>query len=269
MIELRNISAGYGSTKVLHGISLSFEQGSITSVIGKNGCGKTTLLKTAANMLKPLAGSVSLDGREIAAIPGKELAKRLSYLPQTRSVPNITAYNLVMHGRYPYLGFSRTPREEDRRIVRQAIESLNLEEYIHRNVRQLSGGQSQKVYLAMLLAQNTDLLFLDEPTIYLDINHKLEVLETIKKLKEMGKTIVMVLHDLGNALSYSDRICLLDRGEVVIFDSPETVFESREIDRVFNVSSAQISLAREAGDGEEKQYLFSLKHQTETFHGET
>ncbi|MDI9496992.1 MAG: ABC transporter ATP-binding protein [Bacillota bacterium] len=259
MIELRDISAGYNRTRILHNINLSFEKGSITSIIGKNGCGKTTLLKTAASILKPLAGTVSLDGRDIATFPGKELAKLLSFLPQTRSIPNITAYNLVMHGRYPYLGFSRTPREEDRDIVRQAIESLNLEEYIHKNVRQLSGGQCQKVYLAMLLAQNTDLVFLDEPTIYLDINHKLEILEVIRQLKEMGKTIVMVLHDLGNALMYSDRVCLLDQGEVVIFDSPEKVFESGEIDRVFHVSSTQIRLEFEAGGGEQKQYLFSLK----------
>ncbi|MDI9470086.1 MAG: ABC transporter ATP-binding protein [Bacillota bacterium] len=259
MIELVNVSTGYNKTPVLNNINLSFEKGTVTSIIGKNGCGKTTLLKTAARILKPLAGTVSLDGRDISRFPGKELAKMLSFLPQTRSVPNITAYNLVMHGRYPYLGFSRTPREEDREIVRQAIESLNLEAYINRNVRQLSGGQSQKVYLAMLLAQNTDVVFLDEPTIYLDINHKLEILEIIKKLKEMGKTIVMVLHDLANALSYSDRICLLDQGEVVIHDSPEKVFESREIDRIFQVSSKQIRVEIEAGSGEQKQYLFCLK----------
>ncbi|NLL91065.1 MAG: ABC transporter ATP-binding protein [Ruminococcaceae bacterium] len=255
MIELKNITAGYNRIEVLNNINLSFEKGTITTIIGKNGCGKTTLLKTASNILKPLSGEVIIDGKDISAFQGKELAKKLSFLPQTRNVPNITAYNLVMHGRYPYLGFSRTPKEEDREIVSKAVEVLNMEEYINKNVRRLSGGQSQKVYLAMILAQNTDVVFLDEPTIYLDINHKLEILEIIKRLKEMGKTIVMVLHDLSNALSYSDKVCLLEKGEVVICDTPEKVFESKEIDRVFNVKSTRIALDAE----EQNQYVFCLK----------
>ena len=114
---------------------------------------------------------------------------------------------------------------------------MGLVKYIDKNVQDLSGGQRQKVYIAMVLAQNTDVIFLDEPTTYLDINHQLEILETIKKLKQMGKTIVMVLHDLSNALSYSDKICLMENGEVTIYDTPQAVYESGEIDRVFNVLS--------------------------------
>ena len=175
-------------------------------------------------------------------------------LPQLRAVPNITVYNLVMHGRYPYLGFSRTPQKEDKVIVEKAISKMGIEKYINKNIQELSGGQRQKVYIAMVLAQNTDIIFLDEPTTYLDINHQLEILEIIKKLKQMGKTIVMVLHDLSSALSYSDKICLMEDGEIAIYDTPQAVFESREIDRVFNILSSQVA----AGDEGKKQYVFCL-----------
>ncbi len=255
MIKLSNITAGYNKIEIIRNINVSFERGSITSIIGKNGCGKTTLLKTASNLLKPFSGQITINGKDIASIQEKELAKQLSFLPQLRSVPNITVYNLVMHGRYPYLGFSRTPQKQDKEIVEQAIENMNLEKYIDKNVQELSGGQRQKVYIAMVLAQNTDIIFLDEPTTYLDINHQLEILEIIKNLKQMGKTIVMVIHDLSNALSYSDKICLMEKGEIAIYDTPQAVFESREIDRVFNIFSTQVA----AGDEGKKQYVFCLK----------
>ncbi|NMA65426.1 MAG: ABC transporter ATP-binding protein [Clostridiaceae bacterium] len=180
MIKLSNISAGYNKIEIIKNINISLEEGSITSIIGKNGCGKTTLLKTASNLLKPFSGQITVNGKDISTIPNKELAKKLSFLPQLRAVPNITVYNLVMHGRYPYLGFSRTPQKEDKIIVEKAIESMNLGEYINKNIQELSGGQRQKVYIAMILAQNTDIIFLDEPTTYLDINHQLEILEIIK-----------------------------------------------------------------------------------------
>jgi ABC-type cobalamin/Fe3+-siderophores transport system ATPase subunit len=255
MIKLKNITAGYNKVEVIKNINIEFEEGSITSIIGKNGCGKTTLLKTSANLLKPFKGEIRLGDKDIFSIPKRELAKKLSFLPQLRAVPNITVYNLVMHGRYPYLGFSRTPQKKDKELVQKAIEDMGLNQYINKNIYELSGGQRQKVYIAMLLAQDTDIIFLDEPTTYLDINQQLEILEIIKRLKEMAKTIIMVVHDLNNALSYSDKICLMDRGEIVICDTPQNVFESREIDRVFKVISSQVTL----DDKTTKQYVFNLK----------
>ncbi len=255
MIKLENITAGYDKVEIIKNINIVFEEGSITSIIGKNGCGKTTLLKTASDLLKPFSGHITVKGEDISSIPGRQLAKKLSFLPQIRTVPNITVYNLVMHGRYPYLGFSRTPQKEDKVIVEKAISKMGIEKYINKNIQELSGGQRQKVYIAMVLAQNTDIIFLDEPTTYLDINHQLEILEIIKKLKQMGKTIVMVLHDLSSALSYSDKICLMEDGEIAIYDTPQAVFESREIDRVFNILSSQVA----AGDEGKKQYVFCLK----------
>lgn len=255
MIKLNNITAGYNKVEIIKNINIAFEEGSITSIAGKNGCGKTTLLKTASNLLKPFSGEITIRGKDISSIPNKELAKKISFLPQLRTVPNITVFNLVMHGRYPYLGFSRTPQKEDREIVDKAIENMRLNEYINKNIQELSGGQRQKAYIAMVLAQDTDIIFLDEPTTYLDINHQLEILEIIKKLKKMGKTIVMVLHDLSYALSYSDKICLMENGEVAIYDTPQAVFGSKEIDRIFKVYSEQVLV----GDEVAKQYVFYLK----------
>lgn len=255
MIKLNNITAGYNKVEIIKNINIVFEKGSITSIAGKNGCGKTTLLKTASNLLKPFSGEITISGKDISSIPNKELAKKVSFLPQLRTVSNITVFNLVMHGRYPYLGFSRTPQKKDKEIVEKAIENMGLNEYINKNIQELSGGQRQKVYIAMVLAQDTDIIFLDEPTTYLDINHQLEILEIIKKLKKMGKTIVMVLHDLSNALSYSDKICLLDKGQVAIYDTPQAVFDSKEIDRIFKIRSEQVIVGGKAV----KQYVFYLK----------
>jgi ABC-type cobalamin/Fe3+-siderophores transport system ATPase subunit len=255
MIKLNNITAGYNKVEIIKNINIDFEEGSITSIIGKNGCGKTTLLKAASNLLKLFSGKITIRGKDISNIPNKELAKKVSFLPQLRTVPNITVYNLVMHGRYPYLGFSRTPQKKDKEIVKEAIENMGLNKYINKNIQELSGGQRQKVYIAMVLAQDTDIIFLDEPTTYLDINHQLEILEVIKKLKKMGKTIVMVLHDLNSALSCSDRICLMEKGEIVIYDTPQVVFESREIDRIFKIFSKQVFIEDEGT----KQYVFYLK----------
>jgi ABC-type cobalamin/Fe3+-siderophores transport system ATPase subunit len=255
MIKLDNISAGYDKVEIIKNINITFKEGSITSIIGQNGCGKTTLLRTASNLLKPFHGEITICGKDISSFKNKELAKKISFLPQLRTIPNITVYQLVMHGRYPHLGFSRTPQKKDKEIVEKAIESMQLHKYIDKNVKELSGGQRQKVYIAMVLAQDTDIIFLDEPTTYLDVNHQLEILEIVKVLKKMGKTIIMVLHDLNNALSYSDQVCLLENGEVVIYDSPQAVYDSKEIDRIFKVNSHQV----EVGEEGRKQYVFYIK----------
>lgn len=144
MIKLSNITAGYNKVEIIKNINIDFEEGTITSVIGKNGCGKTTLLKAASNLLKPFRGQITINGEDISSITDKELAKKVSFLPQLRAVPNITVYNLVMHGRYPYLGFSRTPQKQDKEIVENAIESMGLVKYIDKNVQDLSGGTASK-----------------------------------------------------------------------------------------------------------------------------
>jgi ABC-type cobalamin/Fe3+-siderophores transport system ATPase subunit len=145
-----------------------------------------------------------------------------------------------MHGRFPYLGFPRIPQAKDKAIVEDALAKLEIKKDRNKNVRELSGGERQKVYLAMVLAQDTDYIFLDEPTTYLDINHQLEILAIIKELKDMGKAVIMVLHDLNSALTYCDKICLLDKGEVIIYDTPQAVYNSREIEQVFQVKCEKV-----------------------------
>ena len=187
MIKLNNINAGYNKVTIIKNININFEKGSIISIIGKNGCGKSTLLITASNLLKPFSGEITINGTNISAIDRRELSKIVSFLPQHRPVPNMSVYNLVMHGRYPYLGFSRTKTQQDKDIVENAIRSMGLDPYRNKNIQELSGGERQKAYIAMILAQDTDIIFLDEPTTYLDINHHLEILEITKELKGLGK----------------------------------------------------------------------------------
>lgn len=252
MIKLKDITAGYNNVEIIKNVNISFKKGTITSIIGKNGCGKTTLLKTASNLMNPFCGEIILNGESIFSMSRNKIAKQISFLPQIRNVPNITVYNLIMHGRFPYLGFSRIPQKKDKLIVEEAMKRVEITKYRDKNICELSGGERQKAYIAMVLAQDTDLIFLDEPTTYLDINYQLEVLEIIKELKDINKTVVMVLHDLNSALTYSDKVCLLDKGKIVIYDTPQAVFDSKEINRVFDVSCEKIYTTNNI------QFIFSI-----------
>lgn len=258
MISLKNVTAGYNGREIIKNIDISFEEGTITTIIGKNGCGKTTLLKTSSNLLKTMAGEILLDvnGKNIdlSTMKNQDIARHISYLPQNKEVPNITVYGLVMHGRFPYLNFSRIPQKNDKKIVDEAIELMGLERYKNCNLQELSGGQRQKSFIAMVLAQNTDIIFLDEPTTYLDINHQLEVIQTVKNLKKFGKTVVMVLHDLNLAFSCSDKVCLMDNGFVAIHDVPEAVVDSGKINEIFNICCLGAHLENYSS----KHYIFTL-----------
>jgi iron complex transport system ATP-binding protein len=258
MIRLKNVTAGYSGREIIKNINISFEEGTITTIIGKNGCGKTTLLKTSSNLLKTMSGEVLLDvhGKNLglSSMKNPDIARHISYLPQNKEVPNITVYGLVMHGRFPYLNFSRIPQKSDRKIVEEAIELMGLQRFKNCNLQELSGGQRQKSYIAMVLAQNTDIIFLDEPTAYLDINHQLEIIETVKKLKILCKTVVMVLHDLNFAFSCSDKICLMDDGHVVVHDVPETVIKTGKINEIFNIRCQEAI----SENYSQKHYIFTL-----------
>lgn len=254
MIELKGVNAGYNGKSVLNDINITFQNNEIISVIGKNGCGKTTLLKVAANQLKPLHGDVFIDNKRICDYKRKELAKKVSFLPQIRNVPQINVESLVLHGRFPHLSFARNPVERDMEIVENALRTVGLWEHRNKNINELSGGERQKAYIAMVLSQDTDYIFLDEPTTYLDINHQLEIMHLIKELKKIGKTIVMVIHDISMALCHSDKVCLMNQGEIIMYECPQTVFESRAIEQVFNIMCKQILT-----DQLVKGYLFGLK----------
>ena len=235
MIEFRDVTAGYGRRDVLRQLTFTVPEGSVTTLVGPNGCGKTTLLRAAAGQLPLRRGAVALDGKPLASYGRKELARTAAFMPQVRSVPAITVEALVSHGRFPYLGFSRRMGEEDRQTVRQAMEATGVAQWSHRDLRELSGGERQRVYLAMALAQDTRIIFLDEPTTYLDPGRQFELLNLIASLSGRGKTVVMVLHDLSHALRYSTQVLLLEGGRGVLCAPPEELFASGELDRVFGV----------------------------------
>ncbi|MEL7647567.1 MAG: ABC transporter ATP-binding protein [Sedimentibacter sp.] len=260
MISLMNVSSGYKNNCVIKNLNVEFGRGKITSIIGRNGCGKTTLLKTASGLIRPDAGDVFLQTasgkRKLLCMKHNEIAKYISFLPQNRDIPCMTVHSLVKHGRFPHLNFSRILQKKDLDAVHEAIEAMSLTEFSNKNLRELSGGQRQKAYLAMVLAQNTDIIFLDEPTAYLDISHQLEMIQTVKKLKNLGKTVVMVLHDINLALASSDSICIMDNGEIKDFGTPEMVLQNNTIDQILGVSCVEVP-AEFCGM---RQYIFKLRH---------
>ena len=239
MIEFRHVSAGYDGAPVLKDISLTIPQSSLAALVGPNGCGKTTLLRAAVRQLPLQRGNIFLNGRSIADYERKEFARHVAFMPQVRSTPAISVQALVSHGRFPYLGLSRRMRPEDRDAVRKAMEDTGVAEWAHRDLRSLSGGERQRVYIAMALAQDTDVVFLDEPTTYLDLSRQFELLELVQSLRRYGKTVVIVLHDLAHALRYSDHMILMEQGRIVSCGAPQTLFASGDLARVFGVQAHQ------------------------------
>ena len=234
MLEIRNFSTGYPGKAVLQSISLTFSQGSVTVIAGPNGCGKSTLLKALAGIL-PVSGSVKLEGRELLDLPRRELAKTVAFLPQNRTVPEITAKNLVLHGRFPYLSYPRRYRQEDHRIASEALDKMGIGDLADRPLSTLSGGQRQKVYIAMALAQDTPVILLDEPTTFLDVAHQLQLMDQARNLASEGKTVVLVLHDLALALECADSLAVLSGGSCLFQGDPEEAFLSGCLERAFGV----------------------------------
>ena len=233
MLELRGIAAGYGGTPVLREISFTVPKGSLTALIGPNGCGKTTLLRAAARQLPLLAGEILLDGRPVSSYGRTEFARKAAFMPQVRSVPAITAGALVAHGRFPHLGFSRRLRPEDRAAVQAAMEATGVADWANRDLRALSGGERQRVYLAMALAQDTDLILLDEPTTYLDPGRQFELLDLIASLPGRGKTVVMVNNfaprKMAGQVSEGMLLCAEDENGVKLLTVDGSVAPGSEI----------------------------------------
>lgn len=236
MIELKTVSAGYQNHPVIQDISLSIPRNSIFTLIGPNGCGKSTLLKTMARLISFQSGEIYLNGQFLPDIPRRELAKKMAILPQNRDIPGITVENLTLHGRFPYLGLSRIPSKKDRQMADAAMDLTGVTHLRNRDLRELSGGERQKAYLSMVIAQDADLILLDEPTTHLDIGYQFDLLELIQKLNQKGKTIVMVLHELSHALEYSDRIAVMEHGRLLNTDTPANIFHSGLLNKVFHVT---------------------------------
>lgn len=236
------LSLGYGDRTVIDGLDLVIPPGRITSIVGPNACGKSTLLRSMSRLLAPRAGRVVLDGREVHRMPAKELARTLGLLPQSPIAPEgITVADLVGRGRHPHQGiFSRWSAEDDVAVA-EALDATDTAVLAERSVDELSGGQRQRVWIAMALAQHTDLLLLDEPTTFLDVSHQVEVLDLLTDLnRARGTTIVMVLHDLNLAARYSDHLIALRGGTVHAAGAPADVLTAETVEAVFGIRSRVI-----------------------------
>ena len=253
MTELKNVHAGYGKTEILHGINLKIPAGAVMTVIGHNGCGKSTLLKTMLGMLPMTEGEISLDGISVKNSTPREIAKKAAYLSQFRQCGDISVERLVLHGRFPYLSYPRKYGKKDYEAARAAMERMGINDLCERPLRTLSGGMIQKAYIAMALAQNASVILMDEPNSYLDIGQQFKFMQTVRELAEGGKTVVLVLHDLIMALSYSDTIAVMDEGRIVSCITPPEFMKSELPEKLFGVSIK--SLETENG----KQYYYDVK----------
>ncbi|MCH1981390.1 ABC transporter ATP-binding protein [Ruminococcus sp. OA3] len=236
-MEVKNLSFSYGKNRVLQEVSFGIEEGKITTIMGANGCGKTTLFSLMTKNLVPRKGKILLWGRGIQGLGLKDFAKKVSIVHQyNTSSEDITVERLVAYGRTPHMKMMHGRTEEDDRLVEWAMEVTNIAKYRDREVGKLSGGQRQRVWIAMALAQNTKILFLDEPTTYLDIRYQVEILELIKKLnREFGITIIMVLHDINQAIYFSDHVIGLKDGEVAVEGIPDDVITTESIRTLYGI----------------------------------
>ena len=234
-----NIVVQYEDKEVLKDVSIEVNKGEIVTIIGPNGSGKSTLVKAICRSIKIDKGEIILEGQNIHSIPSKTIAKKLAVLPQVKSVSNdMLVEALVSYGRFPHLRFGKSLSKEDKDIVEWAMEKTGTIGLRDRNVITLSGGERQRAWIAMALAQKTDILVLDEPTTYLDISYQMEVLELVKELNEtLGISIVMVLHDLNQAMRYSDKIYVLKDGEVFDHGNPCEILNKETLKDVFNIKA--------------------------------
>jgi iron complex transport system ATP-binding protein len=241
-LRVEDLTLGYGDRTVIRSLDLVVPPGRVTAIVGANACGKSTLLRSMSRLLAPRDGRVVLDGRDVHRIPAKELARTLGLLPQSPIAPEgITVSDLVGRGRHPHQGLlSRWSREDDLAVA-EALEATDTAALADRAVDELSGGQRQRVWIAMALAQRTDLLLLDEPTTFLDVSHQVEVLDLLTDLnRSRGTTVVMVLHDLNLAARYADQLIALADGRLHAAGPPSEVLTEECVRAVFGLESRVI-----------------------------
>ena len=236
MLEFYHVNISCGTASILKDIFVEFKQGEITTIIGPNGCGKTTLLQSLNGSSNVTSGSIILDGLDYLAMPLKERARRLSFLPQVRTIiPALPVRTLVEHGRFPYLGFARKKSVRDIEVVEDAMRFTHVDNYATQYCDTLSGGIRQRAFFAMTLAQDCDYIVLDEPTTYLDIKGQRHFMNMVLSLKEQGKTIILVLHDLAQALRISDTLVIMQDRKIAATGTPEECLRQHIIEDVFDV----------------------------------
>lgn len=241
-LEAHKLAAGYGGETVLRDIFLEVPSQSLTLLVGPNGSGKSTLLALLSRLLKPIAGSVLLDGKAMATLPTRDVARKLGILPQSPLVPEgLTVYDLVSRGRYPHQGFLKQWTDADERAVGTALQVTGTAEFATRPVDSLSGGQRQRCFIALTLAQETGIILFDEPTSYLDLRYQVEVMELISRLpRDYGRTVIAVLHDLNFAMQYADRLVFLKSGRIHrLVEDPEDC-TAELVREVFETSVARL-----------------------------
>lgn len=246
-INTENLNISYGNLDIVKGLNLNIPKGKITTIIGANGCGKSTILKTLARILEPKSGAIYIDGKDIKKQDSKEIAKVMAVLPQSPQAPNgLLVEELVAYGRFPHQsGFGKL-QKEDREIIDWALEVTGMKKFKERPIEALSGGQRQRVWISMALAQQTDILLLDEPTTYLDLAHQLEILELLKELnKKQNRTIVMVIHELNNAARFADYMVGVKEGNIVCDGTPEEVMTKENLKVLFNIDAEIVKDPRE------------------------
>ncbi|MBW4619655.1 MAG: ABC transporter ATP-binding protein [Cyanosarcina radialis HA8281-LM2] len=235
-LSARNLSLAYDNTTIIRELSLEIPSGQITALVGANGCGKSTLLRGLARLLKPRGGAVYLNSSSILQMSTKEVARQLGILPQAPVAPEgLTVKDLVAQGRYPYQNWLQQWSPRDEKIVQQALSITHLQEMSERSLDTLSGGQRQRAWIAMALAQDTEILLLDEPTTFLDLAHQVEVLDLLYELNDRGRTIVMVLHDLNQACRYADYLVAVKDGRIFAAGTPDAVMTEETIQAVFDL----------------------------------
>jgi iron complex transport system ATP-binding protein len=241
-LNAQNLTLAYDKRRVVEDLTVELPAGKVTVIVGANACGKSTLLRGLARLLKPAAGTVLLDGKDIHSLSTRAVAKTLGLLPQTPVAPDgIAVADLVGRGRYPHQGWFRQWNTDDDAAVASALRLTDTLELSDRNVDELSGGQRQRVWIAMALAQQTDILLLDEPTTFLDVTHQIEVLDLITDLnRSAGTTVAIVLHDLNLAARYADHLIAMKDGRIVAEGAPPDVVTEKTVAEVFGLESRVI-----------------------------
>ena len=241
-LETQGVWVRRGGRDILRGLDIAFPDGDFTIIVGPNACGKSTLLRSLARLQDTTRGTVLLEGRPIASFGHRERARLLGVLPQSSEAPEgVTVVDLVARGRHPHTSLLRPRSSTDYAAVRSAMELAGVAELADRRLDELSGGQRQKAWIAMALAQETELLLLDEPTTYLDIAHQIEIMELCRRLHRAGRTIVAVLHDLNHACRYAGRIVAMRNGEILAQGPPQDVVTAELVEAVFGIACTMIA----------------------------